>query len=904
MQNDEQSHEMADENEGMHPEGAVNPNTELRKRRSTRIVQAVPLVVTGVDALGRPFAERTSSLIINCHGCRYQSKHYVLKNMWVNLEVPHPEPGHVPRKVRGKVAWIQRPRTVRQLFQVALELELPGNVWGIAFPPEDWFVFPEGEAFPHQAAAAELSATAASTGPGQSLLGDQPPEGAGVPPDNLRIFPAPGSATDASMQLARQMARLLSEAKQQLSAAVQEAATQAVSSERRQAGEQWEQKYAAFREEVARVAANTIASIREESESQARGAHAATAEDLKNQLPQMLAPHLEKLAHEFTTQMAKEGAAQRQQHETQLAAAQEALASICAQADQAIEKLKSHAAKVEAQVSARLEDTAKRVEEESQKRSEWAVNSRDQLNAAVKEIQERVAATQTEAQSTLRGQLAKEVEDALGRWQNSLADVMRSAREQTADDLRSYGAQLRAELEGEGKKQGEALQNTLHTHTQQLTETLAGAKTAAEQFEQYPAKMDAARQQALAGFQAQVEDVSNKHRDGLHKRSETVLEDVHARIRSSFDEANSAALEKFDAQIQALVAPRLKETEEAIHRLAGGRSLLDAALTMQQERIRTVADEAFADSLARFRENLGTVEMVLNESAQTITSRHLEETESKSADLKHRTVEEMFKSAEWYEKKAQSQLQNLTEKLVEHAGAQLREKAGELSGLFTSELSHASQNYVEQSQLRMEDTVKDAFDRVRMLFAEAADTTSAAFTDEIQRNARQELEGFNELTKKSVEESREKVDAVRAGIHQQLTLEQEGFLQRFQAMMNEAAEKELRGAQERAREHFSAIAGSWNDLGRQAQAEARGGMARTNDELAEQYRGRLENISNAWMVATVTTLDHQSRDVIAKIAATAEERLREASSEVFTRFGETLRDRLQQIASGFEKPKE
>ena len=96
----------------------MNAGEELRKRRSSRIVQAVPLLVKGVDALGRPFVERTSSLIINCHGCRYQSKHYVLKNMWVTLEIPHPETGQLPRQVRGRVAWIQRPRTVRQLFQV------------------------------------------------------------------------------------------------------------------------------------------------------------------------------------------------------------------------------------------------------------------------------------------------------------------------------------------------------------------------------------------------------------------------------------------------------------------------------------------------------------------------------------------------------------------------------------------------------------------------------------------------------------------------------------------------------------------------------------------------------------------------------------------------------------------
>src|SRR5579864_1225145 len=132
-----------DMGEAMSGTGVASATAELRKRRSTRIVQAVPLTVAGVDALGRPFNERTSTLIINCHGCRYQSKHYVLKNMWVTLEVPHQETGQPPRTVRGRVAWIQRPRTVRQLFQVALELELPGNAWGIAFPPEDWFAFPD-----------------------------------------------------------------------------------------------------------------------------------------------------------------------------------------------------------------------------------------------------------------------------------------------------------------------------------------------------------------------------------------------------------------------------------------------------------------------------------------------------------------------------------------------------------------------------------------------------------------------------------------------------------------------------------------------------------------------------------------------------------------------------------------
>src|SRR6202035_3089481 len=175
----------------MSPSAVAHANSELKKRRSTRIVQAVPIAVTGVDAIGRPFTEHTSTLIINCHGCRYQSKHYVLKNMWVKLEIPHPDSGQPPRVVRGRVAWIQRPRTVRQLFQVALELETPGNVWGIAFPPEDWFAFPNVEAQQHNLAP--------TTDPLANEIEDEAPAHTDyeIPAthtsDNLRSFPSPAS---------------------------------------------------------------------------------------------------------------------------------------------------------------------------------------------------------------------------------------------------------------------------------------------------------------------------------------------------------------------------------------------------------------------------------------------------------------------------------------------------------------------------------------------------------------------------------------------------------------------------------------------------------------------------------------------------------------------------------------
>ena len=879
--------DLTDETTEMPTEGATNTTEELRKRRSTRIVQAVPLQVTGVDALGRPFAERTSTLIINCHGCRYQSKHYVLKNMWVNLEVPHPEQGHPPRRVRGKVAWIQRPRTVRQLFQVALELEAPGNAWGIAFPPDDWFGFPdENKILSNPASAMDLPPSIGIPAHGEAPLPIVEAEAGVATPDNLRVFPAPASATDASLQLARQVARLLSEAKQQIHSAAREAATHAVEAERLQTTEEWERKYASFREEVAKETAHAIGTIQEESEVRARTAQAAAAESLKEELPRWLAPQLEQLTHELMAHLAREGALQRDQHEKQLATAQETLQTMCTQAEEAAAKLQTRAAQVESEAAARLEAAKQQAEEEARHREELAGAQKDALGAVLNDIQQKVSATFAEAQNSMREQVAQE----LG-----------SAQQLAAAALQEHTQQLREELKQESAAQSTTVLGTLGEQTRQLEETLARANQATERLEQFAARIEGVQQQAISGFQAQLDDVLSLHRNELHRQSDALFEEIHARIRSSFDVANTEALEKFEQHVESMVKPHITQTEEAVHRLAGGRSLLDAAMAMQQDRIRNSADEAFAESLARFRENLGTVEQVLSESAQGITERHLDELEGKAVDLKHHTLEEMFKSAEWYEKKAQTQLQSSTEKLVEQAGMQLREKAGEVSGLFASELNHASRSYVEQSHRQMEESVRESFERIRILSAEAADTTSAAFTDEIQRNGRQELEGFMELMQKTVEESRERLDAARAEMAHKLTVEQDEFLRRFQASMNDTVDQRLKESQDKARAEFDGLWESWRKMTTEQQAEIRSGLHKMGDEAVTEFLGRLQNISNSWMVATVTTLNHQSKDVIAQIAATAEERLREASAEVFAKFGDTLRERLQQIAAGFEK---
>jgi len=987
---DEQSGSLAGETPG--PDGAEtmsepvvhHQNEELRKRRSTRVMQAVPLAVTGVDALGRPFTERTSTLIINCHGCRYQSKHYVLKNMWVTLEVPHAEAGQPPRTVRGRVAWIQRPRTVRQLFQVALELETPGNTWGIAFPPPDWFAPPAVTSVPLVAEAGHLPlADNNKTEIHLPLTEPEPGVGPLAAPDNLRVFPAPASATDASLQLARHMSRLVADAKQQLQAAAREIAAQAVNAERRVSADEWEQRLAASREQLSQQLASALQKIQDESETRWRAAHNATAEVLQRDLPVWIAPQLEQLTRELTQQISDRGAAEHAEYAKQAASALETLRAAGQQAEESAARLRSQLEEAQTQIGNRTAESARAVEEATRQAQATADTHRQELAAIAEELNAQVKASLAQSGAAWQGLLDTELSaaearlrstieasiagaqeratTALGqrvealasgmqedsvRWAAAAHEVVNKAFTEAGQQVATLLSSVREEAEQQAASVRESLttavsaaeqqiaglrdavrddaarqtlsareaiaaaavqaeermvglRHSLSNQSQQLESLLTRANESTERLEHATARMDTTQRQALAGFESQIDDVLALHRNELHRRSEVLLEEINARIHNNFENSCRQAISRFDQQVEALVQPHISRTEEAIHRLAGGRSLLDAALTLQQDRIRASADSAFAESLARFRETLGGVEQLLQDAETSVTARNLADYESKIADLKHRSVDDLVKSAEWYEKKAQNQIQHFTERTVEQAENQFREKAGEVSSVFASELDHSSRSFIGHTQQQMQEVVRDAFENSRALFAEAAETTTAAFTDEIQRQARAELDGFTQETQRVLNDTQNLLGAARSALAQQLTAEQEAFLRQFRARMTGAIDVEVSEAHEKAQSSLNPLLESWRSTVETHRHQMQAAYQDLSNHATEQHRNRLENVSNQWMLATVASLNQQSREAVSSIAAIAEDKLRETCAEVFANVGESLRERLQQIAASF-----
>src|SRR5438445_695871 len=503
-----------------------------------------------------------------------------------------------------------------------------------------------------------------------------------------------------------------------------------------------------------------------------------------------------------------------------------------------------------------------------------------------------IEGTLAEAQDRAAGGLNEHARGLIAQWQEEMAHHAAAVRESAMSAT------------AETEQRMAALRDALQEQAQRLEAALQRARESSERIENHAEQLQDAKQKALAGFQAQLDDVLNLHGNELQRRSGSLIEEINERIRTTFEESTRQALATFDRQVEEMVQPHVSRTEEAIHRLAGGRSLLDAALALQQDRIRNSADEAFAESLGRFRENLGGVEQILQESSQTIVGRNLTELERKVRALKHRVVEELYKSAEWYEKKAQTQIQNQADRAIEQAANQLREKAGEVSSVFASELDHSSRSFVGHTQTQMEEVVRESFERARALFAEAADTTAAAFSDEVQRTGRRELEGFNAEVRRSADGARLQLDAARLELAQQTTAEQESFLRRFQSSMGAALAAGLAEAQKKVSEGFGPLLDSWKAMTVAHQQEMRGIYDKMGEQATEQYKGRLDNVSNQWMLATVASLDHRSREMISNIASKAEVKLREACGQVFEGVGESLRERLREMAQGFAPPTE
>ena len=108
--------------------------TQHAIRRSTRLPLEVPVLVTSLNTAA-PFSARGNTTLVNAHGCGLIVPRALTHGIQVRLEIVSAK-RHTTARVAEVVPLGGDPET----WLVGLELDVPGNFWGIEYAPSDWKV--------------------------------------------------------------------------------------------------------------------------------------------------------------------------------------------------------------------------------------------------------------------------------------------------------------------------------------------------------------------------------------------------------------------------------------------------------------------------------------------------------------------------------------------------------------------------------------------------------------------------------------------------------------------------------------------------------------------------------------------------------------------------------------------
>jgi hypothetical protein len=106
--------------------------TQYAIRRSTRLPLEVPVLVTRLDA-SAPFCKQCNTTLVNAHGCGLIAPGEIALGTQVRVEIVSAK-RHTTARVREVVPLGGDPET----WLIGLELDVPGNFWGIDYAPSDW----------------------------------------------------------------------------------------------------------------------------------------------------------------------------------------------------------------------------------------------------------------------------------------------------------------------------------------------------------------------------------------------------------------------------------------------------------------------------------------------------------------------------------------------------------------------------------------------------------------------------------------------------------------------------------------------------------------------------------------------------------------------------------------------
>jgi len=705
----------------------------MQKGLSTSVDQTLPVVLIGRNAGGQFFGEHTTTLRVSCHGCTLRSKHFVLKGTQVTLEVPGPDPQLAPQSVPVRVLGSRKPEKKGDPFELDLEFETPGDIWGIAFPPADWREFPPPGGAPAPVSGEhvspvkeqpanlfyylppprvekvrvvpvppreEESARPTFSAPMHIPEVRRPEEGDATPVPHVTVNPsAPAAALEDSLP-----ARITTLVDEAIAAALRR---------------------------LEEAAATTRQKLREDLRAEREQVMQAVSRFLDERQKEATPP----LHQEVETKTARDGGALEQR----LAELEEKLRTVASQAQQSVDQ----ASEAVAAYQARLAEQA------------------DALVAAASRRIERAA---DEALSSSSAELAKQFE-------RQLATQLKGAKlDEKVQELASLQRQLdqqmqeaRAQLQQTASQSVEALTNSSAELARKFDRELA-AKLGSIKLDE--------KVQELASLQRQLDQQMHEAQERLQEAASQFLREAEARLTEQLgkaeNEANTAirgTLEKQLEEFRAKSADVTLLTFESLHRSgewhekkfqSSVQEVVEKTTGQFEKALQSQGGEAsriFAADLDRLtRSYAAQAHALAEEGTNQLLQRYRRQVEADAKSTEAAFLEAIRKAAEEFSK----HLQEAAQVALEEARVQLGEVRQEISVESASQaaqrLAEFERQLVERASI-VADKARGKFDTLLSSTAQHMDALLQGKTRAWQQASEREAEASITRVRQRLEEA-------------------------------------------------------------------------------------------------------------------------------------------------------
>ena len=801
-----------------------------QRRRSERVFYSIPLTVRGIDLLGQPFEERTATVVLSRHGCRYASKHHLPPNTWVTLEVPQ---GAELHNVRARVAWVQRPQSVREFFQVAVELESAGNIWGIDLPSD----LSMGE-MPMQ----DFEGTSANQTWSPSQPENQFSPNPGGFPEPLQMQQYPGFT--GGNPLLRELTAEL----------------------HRQAREAAEQATAEAAERIRRTA--------EETEQRKK----ATAEDF-----------FQRWKEEF--ERAQSNA--RDNLSVQLAATQENfLSEVTSRFEDGFREAKAVLQELDQKTQgARTEINAfgqplgtQQGPETAPHSSDWRERFQTELDLAQSQWSELLQSSLDSGMQRLSQSVADQSREALGRAERKLNERLADLRQPLTETI------------AEARETLNAMRSSLEEEMAQARSSLADIEHLAGRVKEYSSQLDASTHNTLDDLHRRIENIVESQTDEMHRRAEHLVSGVSHKLSPLTDSLGRELVERTVAEIESRIAPHINRVPDLLQELTAREVQAEEGLRLQRERLRQLSENSQREAASQVAAAIAALKNDLDAARVEALPRWNEDLNSSIARASQTASESIRQNSEALQQDAQARLQILSEQALTTAQNNCDEIASQSAQRLGEELQNQVSSRLAGIRHDVENIAFEVEGRARTQMDAAADAAAASFGHVLRGISDQEAQQFTYTSRNKVQESAHELEKSAQAVLANLSASAETLFSQFRSRMDSQLEASLADGRAAVSAEFNTLMNQFLAEKDIRQHEWATSLEQLSQDATAKHQERLQTAGDSWMVSSVRRLNEHGQNTIESLMRSADQALRDSCSRMFEGLAQMTRERTTNAA--------